>query len=59
MAMASETSGDRKVALVTGSTSGIGLTCARGLARRGCDVIITGLGEPAAIEAIKQDIARY
>ncbi len=39
-----------KVAVVTGSTSGIGLGIARGLARAGADVMLNGFGDPAAIE---------
>jgi 3-hydroxybutyrate dehydrogenase len=39
-----------KVALVTGSTSGIGLAIARAFAMEGADVVINGFGEPAAIE---------
>jgi 3-hydroxybutyrate dehydrogenase len=39
-----------RVALVTGSTSGIGLGIADALAAAGADVIINGLGDPAAIE---------
>ena len=39
-----------KVALVTGSTSGIGLAIARAFAKEGADVVINGFGEPAAIE---------
>ncbi len=42
-----------KVALVTGSTSGIGLGIARALAAEGAAIILNGLGEPAAIEAAR------
>ena len=31
-----------KVTLVTGSSSGIGMACARTLANKGCHVIMTG-----------------
>ena len=37
-------------AVVTGSTSGIGLAIARALAKEGADVMLNGFGEPAAIE---------
>ena len=37
-----------RVAIVTGSTSGIGLGIARALAESGADVVINGLGEPNA-----------
>ncbi len=37
-----------KVALVTGSTSGIGLGVATGLARRGAAVMLNGFGDPSA-----------
>ncbi len=37
-------------ALVTGSTSGIGLAIARALAKAGANVMINGMGDPAAIE---------
>jgi 3-hydroxybutyrate dehydrogenase len=40
-----------KVALVTGSTSGIGLGIARALAGQGADIMLNGFGDPAAIEA--------
>jgi 3-hydroxybutyrate dehydrogenase len=39
-----------KVAIVTGSTSGIGLGIATAFAREGCDVMLNGFGEPAAID---------
>ena len=40
-----------KTALVTGSTSGIGLGIAKALASEGANVIINGFGDAAAIEA--------
>ncbi|MBN8841642.1 MAG: 3-hydroxybutyrate dehydrogenase [Sphingomonadales bacterium] len=40
-----------KTALVTGSTSGIGLGIAKALAAEGANLIINGFGEDAAIEA--------
>src|SRR5690348_448281 len=39
-----------KVALVTGSTSGIGLAIAKALASEGAKLMINGFGDPAAIE---------
>jgi 3-hydroxybutyrate dehydrogenase len=39
-----------KVALVTGSTSGIGLGIASGLAARGCHIVLNGFGDRAEIE---------
>ena len=46
-----------KVALVTGSTSGIGLAIARALARQGANVMLNGFGEPAIIERLKKEIS--
>jgi 3-hydroxybutyrate dehydrogenase len=40
----------KRNALVTGSTSGIGLAIARALAEAGANVVINGMGEAAAIE---------
>lgn len=41
-----------KVAVVTGSTSGIGLGIATALARQGADIVLNGFGDAAEIERI-------
>ncbi|ABC21858.1 3-hydroxybutyrate dehydrogenase [Rhodospirillum rubrum] len=45
-----------KCAVVTGSTSGIGLGIARALAGQGVDIVLNGFGAPEAIEDIRKDI---
>ena len=43
--------GDRRNAIITGSTSGIGLGLARALAASGANVTLNGFGDAAQIEA--------
>jgi 3-hydroxybutyrate dehydrogenase len=47
-----------KTALVTGSTSGIGLGVATKLAHEGANIVLNGFGDAAAIEKIRSDLAR-
>jgi len=46
-----------KVAIVTGSTSGIGLGIAAALAAEGCDIMLNGFGDAAQIEETRADLA--
>jgi len=47
-----------KTALVTGSTSGIGLATARALAQNGANVMLNGFGDKAQIEKIRTGIEK-
>jgi 3-hydroxybutyrate dehydrogenase len=47
-----------KVAIVTGSTSGIGLGIAKMLAAQGADIVLNGFGDAGEIEAIRSGIER-
>lgn len=46
-----------KAAVVTGSTSGIGLGVAKALAGEGVSVMLNGFGDPAEIEALRAGLA--
>jgi len=47
-----------KVAVVTGSTSGIGLGIATALAAQGAAIMLNGFGDAAAIDQLQRDLAR-
>jgi len=47
-----------KVAVVTGSTSGIGLAIARTFAGQGCHILLNGFGDGDAIEATRSGIEK-
>jgi len=48
----------QKAAIVTGSTSGIGLGIARALAQNGADVMLNGFGDPKEIEFTRAELQR-
>ncbi|HEX4329230.1 MAG TPA: 3-hydroxybutyrate dehydrogenase [Burkholderiales bacterium] len=48
-----------KIALITGSTQGIGAAFAEAMAAQGCSVVINGLGKKEDIEAQQKHLARH
>ena len=48
-----------QVAIVTGSTSGIGLGIARALAEAGADIVLNGLGNCDAIKATAEELSAF
>ena len=47
-----------KVAVVTGSTSGIGLGIATAFAQNGADIVLNGFGDAAEIEKLRTELAK-
>jgi 3-hydroxybutyrate dehydrogenase len=47
-----------KTALITGSTSGIGLGIATAFAAQGANIVINGFGDPAEIETLRAGLAQ-
>ena len=54
---ASERALEGRTAILTGSTSGIGLGIAEALARGGANIVLNGFGEAAGIERVRAGIA--
>ncbi|TIU23677.1 MAG: SDR family NAD(P)-dependent oxidoreductase, partial [Mesorhizobium sp.] len=49
----------RKTAIVTGSTSGIGLAIAHALAAEGCNIVVNSFSDAADDQAITDAIAKH
>src|SRR3954470_16049453 len=47
-----------KVAVITGSTSGIGRAIAEAFAREGAAIVLNGFGEKAAIESLRAGLEK-
>jgi len=47
-----------KCALITGSTSGLGAVTAARLAQEGCNIVLTGFGDPDAIELQRRELEK-
>jgi len=48
----------KKTALITGSTSGIGLGIAKNFAAKGMNIVLNGFGDAAAIEEIRSSMSK-
>ena len=48
-----------KTALITGSTSGIGLGLAQGLARAGANIMLNGFGDTQEIETTRKTLENH
>ncbi len=49
---------NNKTALITGSTSGIGLAIAHALAKAGANIVLNGFGEESEINALKDTLSK-
>jgi 3-hydroxybutyrate dehydrogenase len=49
---------DNKTALITGSTSGIGLACAKAYAKEGANIVLNGLGDQDEVEGLRAGIEK-
>ncbi len=55
---ASRGSLDGRVAILTGSTGGLGLALAEGLAHAGCRIVLNGIEASDTVEAVRRDLER-